>query len=139
METHSHHVAQNGRAFATVVVSPRGRITIHLSLNQNQKYPTTHALTIGQVEAAVQVLARAIADNSYRSYDDPGTRYSAGEGRARAHRTGATIWLHVNHGSGTFLRLPLCIPDAEGIFQCASAALRDALALMRQINGEEPR
>lgn len=139
METHSHYVAQNGLAIATVVVSSRGRITIHLSLNQNQKYPTTHALTIGQVEAAVQVLARAIADTSYRSYDDPGTRYTAGEGRARAHRTGSTIRLHVNHGSGAFLRLPLNISDAEGIFQCASAALRDALALMHKINGEDVR
>jgi hypothetical protein len=140
MKTHSRHTAANGKAFATLVETTSRRISIHLAINQNKRRHTTYALTIGQVRGVAQVLGAALADRGKTHTGGSFPRHVAEEGRAKAQLKhdydGATIWLTVVLGSDRFLNIPLDIPDAEAVFSCATAALRDAQALMRQINGE---
>lgn len=143
MKTHSRHVAGNGRAFATLVETSSQRISVHLALNQNHCRATTYALTIGQVRAVVHVLGAALADAASTQVAGSFPRHVAEERRAKAQLKkdceGATIWLTIVHGSDRFMHLPLSIPDAEGIFQCASAALRDALDLVRAYHAGDAR
>lgn len=143
MRTHSRHTGRNGRAFATVVVTTSQRISIHIAINQHHRHATTYALTIGQVQGAIEVLGAALADSTVDRIGATFKRHDAENGRARArlHRDyeGSLIWLTVILGSDRFLNLPLEIPDAEGIFSCGAAALRDALDLARSLNLETAR
>lgn len=140
MRTHSRYTSKNGRAYATVVIGGSNRISVHLSVNQNKRWHATYSLTAGQLEAALVVLGKALADTTLSPDGRQYPRHTADSGRARAQLRrdldDAVIWLTISQGSERFYQIPLDIRDAEAIFSCGFDALRDARALLRSLHAE---